>query len=308
MTESVERAGGSASGEGLLTPLLQAQTYLNILYLLLAFPLGIFYFVFLVTGLSVGLSLIIIWIGIPILLLVLIGWWGMAAFERELAIRLLRVEIPPMKRETEPGLGLWARLKTYLGNPVTWKGLAYLFIKFPLGIFSFVVAITLVSVSLSFVAVPVAFPFVPEQILIEADTGGWVIDTFGEALLVGVVGLVLALLSVYLMNWLAYASGWLATVMLGDPKVATGEGEGRALGPKPTLPSIRMDAQTGKIAGAVMIGLGIVALVGQFVASFGQWFWPAVLIVIGLALVVPRTREIFAKADDEPESEPAENR
>jgi hypothetical protein len=280
MTESVERAGGSASGEGLLTPLLQAQTYLNILYLLLAFPLGIFYFVFLVTGLSVGLSLIIIWIGIPILLLVLIGWWGMAAFERELAIRLLRVEIPPMKRETEPGLGLWARLKTYLGNPVTWKGLAYLFIKFPLGIFSFVVAITLVSVSLSFVAVPVAFPFVPEQILIEADTGGWVIDTFGEALLVGVVGLVLALLSVYLMNWLAYASGWL----------------------------VRMDAQTGKIAGAVMIGLGIVALVGQFVASFGQWFWPAVLIVIGLALVVPRTREIFAKADDEPESEPAENR
>ena len=37
------------------------QTYLNIFYLLLSFPLGIAYFVFLVTGLSVGFGLLIIW-------------------------------------------------------------------------------------------------------------------------------------------------------------------------------------------------------------------------------------------------------
>ncbi len=43
------------------------QSYINIFYLLLAFPLGIAYFVFLVTGISVGASLIIIWVGIPIL-------------------------------------------------------------------------------------------------------------------------------------------------------------------------------------------------------------------------------------------------
>jgi len=36
------------------------QSYLNIFYLLLAFPLGIAYFVFLVTGISVGTGLIII--------------------------------------------------------------------------------------------------------------------------------------------------------------------------------------------------------------------------------------------------------
>ena len=36
------------------------QSYLNIFYLLLAFPLGIAYFVFLVTGISVGTGLIVI--------------------------------------------------------------------------------------------------------------------------------------------------------------------------------------------------------------------------------------------------------
>ncbi|HEU5199786.1 MAG TPA: sensor domain-containing protein, partial [Ktedonobacterales bacterium] len=47
----------------------QKQTYLNILYLLMSFPLGIFYFVALITGISVGMSTVIIWIGLPILFL-----------------------------------------------------------------------------------------------------------------------------------------------------------------------------------------------------------------------------------------------
>ncbi len=51
----------------------EPQSYINIFYLLLAFPLGIAYFVFLVTGISVGASLIIIWVGVPILALVLAG-------------------------------------------------------------------------------------------------------------------------------------------------------------------------------------------------------------------------------------------
>ncbi|MEE8442664.1 MAG: sensor domain-containing protein, partial [Dehalococcoidia bacterium] len=51
------------------------QSYINIFYLFLAFPLGIGYFVFLVTGISVGFGLLIIWVGVPILVLVLAGSW-----------------------------------------------------------------------------------------------------------------------------------------------------------------------------------------------------------------------------------------
>nr|QNO47354.1 hypothetical protein LNGCCOLK_00031 [Methanosarcinales archaeon ANME-2c ERB4] len=81
----------------------RGQTYLNIIYLLLSFPLGTAYFVFLVTGLLLGLSLSIVWVGIPILLLMLAAWWGLVVFERQLAIWLLHVDIPPMSRETTSG-------------------------------------------------------------------------------------------------------------------------------------------------------------------------------------------------------------
>ena len=70
------------------------QSYLNIIYLLLVFPLGTFYFVFLVTGLSLGFGLLITLLGIPILLLVLGGSWVLCGFERAVAITVLKEEIP----------------------------------------------------------------------------------------------------------------------------------------------------------------------------------------------------------------------
>ncbi|MGM0771456.1 MAG: sensor domain-containing protein, partial [Halobacteriota archaeon] len=73
------------------------QTYLNLTYLLFSFPLGTAYFIFLVTGLSMGLSLSITLIGIPILILMLVTWWELASFERQIAIWLLGINIPPME-------------------------------------------------------------------------------------------------------------------------------------------------------------------------------------------------------------------
>ncbi|MQF88337.1 MAG: hypothetical protein FI737_04525 [SAR202 cluster bacterium] len=47
-------------------------------YPLLVFglPLGIEYFVFLVTGFSVGFGLVVIWVGVPISMMVLLGSWA----------------------------------------------------------------------------------------------------------------------------------------------------------------------------------------------------------------------------------------
>jgi hypothetical protein len=89
-----------------------------------------------VTGLSLRFGLPIIRIGIPMLLFMLAAWWGLTAFERQLAILLLHVDISPMPRETSERQGVWVRLKDHLSNPMTWKGLVYLFARFPLGILS----------------------------------------------------------------------------------------------------------------------------------------------------------------------------
>src|SRR5258708_31900841 len=72
------------------------RTSLLILYLLLSFPLGMFYFMFLVTTITVGITTLVIWIGVSILLLTIVTCWYLAALERILAIRWLHGRIQPM--------------------------------------------------------------------------------------------------------------------------------------------------------------------------------------------------------------------
>src|ERR1700730_16029017 len=107
-----------------------SRTYLRILYLFIAFPLGILYFTVIVTGLSTGLGLAIVIVGFLVLILTLLIWLGFAHIERELAIHLLGAHIRPMFAPDPTPLLTWQRLLRTLGDPVTWKSLAYLLIEF----------------------------------------------------------------------------------------------------------------------------------------------------------------------------------
>jgi hypothetical protein len=100
-----------------------SRTYLRILYLLLAFPLGTLYFTVIVTGLSVGVGLAIAIVGFLILILTLLVWLVFARVERELAIHLLGAHIRPMFVPDPTPLSARQRLLRTLGDPVTWKSL-----------------------------------------------------------------------------------------------------------------------------------------------------------------------------------------
>jgi succinate dehydrogenase/fumarate reductase cytochrome b subunit len=210
------------------------QAYLNYLYLLLSFPLGIFYFVFLISGLSVGLPLLIIWVGIPILFLVVAGWWLLAAFERQMAIHWLKEDIAPMTKPPSEGGDLWTRFKDYFLNPVTWKGLLYLFLKFPLGIFSFVVLIALTAFTVSFLAMPVlyqAFTALAPQI----DFGAgfiWYVDSMNDALMATLIGVFLWPVTLHALNGVTWLHAKLAKYLLSmewpGKSVAISEGQAEA--------------------------------------------------------------------------------
>ena len=190
----------------------QEETYLNLIYLVLAFPLATVYFVFLVTGLSVGIGTLIIWIGVPILLAVFAASWGLAMFERMLAEVLLREDMPPMSREEEAERSAWERLKAHLGNRVTWTSLVYLFLKFPLATIFFSVAVALIATSVGMIIAPFIYK------LWDYPTwwGVWQVDTLGEALIATVLGLVIVgPISLHITNLLAKVSGAFARVMLG---------------------------------------------------------------------------------------------
>jgi len=198
----------------------QDQTYLNMLYLLMSFPLGIFYFVFLVTLLSLGIGLAITLLGIPILLGTLWLWRMFAIFEYQLSKMMLGIKISfvPKKQPKK----IWKMIQAYLNDPFTWKSLAYLFIKFPLGIFSFVVLVTLLSVSLSLIATPILYYITKMGLLqgtfcIEAINICF-INSYFSAIVVAIIGVFLLLVFLHALNGLARISGLLAKSMLESKK------------------------------------------------------------------------------------------
>ncbi len=52
-------------------------------------------------------------------------------------------------------LGFWARIGEMLKDPRTWTTIAYFIVMLPIGIFYFVIAVAGLSVSLSFIALPI---------------------------------------------------------------------------------------------------------------------------------------------------------
>ncbi|MGE5222713.1 MAG: sensor domain-containing protein [Omnitrophica WOR_2 bacterium] len=206
---------------------LRGQTYLNIIYLLLAFPLGIFYFVFLVTGFALGFTLLIVLVGLLLLAVVVAGWWGLAVFERQLTIWLLHEDIPQLETFKHPQESFGKRLMDHFTNPVTWTSLVYLFVKFPLGILSFAAVIALVAASLALITAPLTFWWVPLRIDL-FNSQVWMLDSLPKALIALVVGLFLALISFHILNALAWVSGRFARYMLGGRKFS-----GEAAAPAP---------------------------------------------------------------------------
>lgn len=193
------------------------RAYLSTLYLLLSFPLGIFYFVFLVTGLSLGLGLIITLLGIPILVGVIVVSCGLVGFERLLTMRMLRVSIPPMRRGDPPS-ALWARLRRLVTSPATWKGIGYLVAKFPLGIISFVIVVSLLAITLSLVLAPFYYQL-PGVVF--GWPGGWQVGTMSEALVASLAGIGLLIGSLHAFRWMAWVYGRFARLALGTRRCAS---------------------------------------------------------------------------------------
>ncbi|HVS49186.1 MAG TPA: sensor domain-containing protein, partial [Candidatus Dormibacteraeota bacterium] len=212
------------AARGLMT---DSRSYLRILYLLLAFPLGTLYFTVIVTGLSTGLGLAIVIVGFLVLILTLLIWLVFARIERELAIHLLGAQMRPMFAPDPTPLWTWPRLLRTLGDPVTWKSLTYLLIEFPFGIFSFTVAITLISISLSLVLYPVIYlvmtSLIQQGVINSGGTmfpGVSIDGTFHNSVFVGfllisALGLGFTVISVALMNGLGWLWARFAELMLG---------------------------------------------------------------------------------------------
>lgn len=217
-------------------PELASSTLCNIIFLLLSFPLGLIYFLIAVIGLSVGLGTLVIWIGLPILFATLFIIRGMAEVERRMVSSLLRIPVPyRLPAPPEAPSGFLHRFGRMLSDPYTWTSTIYMLLKLPLGILSFVLALTLLVVSAALVLFPLGYlvSLLVNIILLKngISSDGTMIPGFIEVhgsfdlimfarSFIGVpVGIVVWLFTRTLLNGLARASGELANALLG-PGVA----------------------------------------------------------------------------------------
>lgn len=195
---------------------MDVQTYKNLLYLFLAFPLGMVYYVILTVGFALGLGLSVLLVGLGILLATAIGLRLIAAFERRLANALLDVTIPQPNdvRATDEGTVDTAR--AYFGASSTWRGLGFVALKFWIGLLSFVLLVTFVGAAVELLLLPLF----PEGVF-SVTVAGWEVaqsfETTTQRAAAVPAGAVLGLLGLHVLNAFARANASIASSLLGRP-------------------------------------------------------------------------------------------
>lgn len=130
-----------------------------LLYMFIAFVTGVFYFSWAVTGLSLSISLLIFIFGFPVALLFLLSVRGLALLEGRLVEALLGIRMPRRPLFSHQDMKWFDRLKTLLTDKATWLMLVYMILQFILEIVYFVSIVTVLSFSLSFIAIPILQEF-----------------------------------------------------------------------------------------------------------------------------------------------------
>jgi signal transduction histidine kinase len=185
--------------------LVEPRSYLNALYLLIAFPLGLTYFFVLTAGMISGAFLSILVVGLLILLATIVAAWGFALFERELAIGLLGVNVPPLSLPDAELVSPWRMLVRHMRQPATWKSLVYLFLKLPFGIFASLLSGILLGASFTGIIFP----------LVRLNVDGLSPQAIGTLVFPGVFAVAGLALSLHVLNAVARAWGRFAADMLG---------------------------------------------------------------------------------------------
>ncbi len=209
---SRERSYSVASLVGVVA---ERQTYKNLCYLAVAFPLGMVYSVVFLVGFGFGTILSALGIGILLLIGTVIGSRLLAGFERWLANALLAVNLETTDDVRSSSAGLLATVRRYFDASSTWRGLGFLMVKFWFGFVAIVLLIVFVT-ALSFLTVPFRYPHTEELFRINDEPITWTIDTLPEAALAVVLGAVLGLAFFHLSNAFAYVAGRIAVALLDD--------------------------------------------------------------------------------------------
>ncbi|MEU9151602.1 sensor domain-containing protein [Streptomyces sp. NPDC048417] len=205
----------------------EARSWREFGYVLLGLPIGVALFVWTVTMVSLGVGLLVTFIGIPLLAAALAGCRGFGALERARARGLLRLEVadPEPLRMRKPGVMAW--IGAVLKSGTSWRHLLYAVLQFPWSMFSFVVALNFWAYGWALLTYPLWFWVFPMyagqgglQLYGDAHHSVYLDNPF-EITVTALVGLLFTLATPWIVRALTLVDRLMVHGLLGPSKLAS---------------------------------------------------------------------------------------
>ena len=183
------------------------RTYGALLFMLLALPTGIFYFVWTIVGISLTIGFAILIIGVPFALLFIASVRVLSHVEGRIVEGLLGVRMPRrLPAQSAEEQTLLGRIKDALIDSRTWSSMLYLVLRLPLGITYFVISIVGIVVPIALTGGSI-ISLVTNESHIQVSDVPWLdhlMHTAPGLILLALVGVLLF----FVMLHIARAIGW----------------------------------------------------------------------------------------------------
>lgn len=186
--------------------------YGGLFYMLLSLATGIFYFTWVVTGMSLSLGMLVLIVGIPLLVLFIGSVRVLALVEGRIVEGLLGERMPRRPLYADRGKPWLSRIGDMFTDLRTWGTMLYQLMMLPLGIAYFTVVVTLVSLAAAIAALPIMQQFHDYGMLI-FDSGEYFVSLWW--LLVSLpLGLLMIVVTLHIARGVGRLHGMLAKHML----------------------------------------------------------------------------------------------
>ena len=182
--------------------------------MLISIITGTVYFSWAVTGLSISLGVMILIVGIPITILFLLSFRGIAFVEGRIVEALLGERMPRRASFTDSNLPWVERLKILLTGKATWLSWIYMILMLPIGVIYFTGMVILLSVSLALILSPIlAYVYnLPIGTFIDGDVI-WQIPNYLTPLF-SFLGVGLVTATMHIARWVGKFQGKFAKALL----------------------------------------------------------------------------------------------
>ena len=184
----------------------------SLFYMLIAFVTGVVYFSWATTGLSVSIAFALFIFGMPVALLFLLSVRGVAWLEGRLVEALLGVRMPRRQLFAPQNSKLLERIKILVTDKHTWLSMLYMLLQFVLGTAYFVVLVTVISLSLTGIAIPV-LQEVFHLPVVQIYDAHYYLPQWGYPLVI-LAGILLWTVMMHLVKWVGGVHGRYAKALL----------------------------------------------------------------------------------------------